>query len=110
MRNLLLTLTVVLVCGGVLPAAAQTADARYPVVSDSGRIEQLDFANSTMVVGGLRYGVVVDLKVEIGGSFGAFTMLRPGMRIRYDYLQISPTERRMVLIQELPANVDVEET
>ncbi len=91
-------------------AAATAAPSEYPVASDSGRIESLDFAGSTMVVGGMIYAVTLDTKVEINGSYGAFTMLRVGMPIHFDYLEISRTERRMVLIQELPPGVDPEET
>ncbi len=91
-------------------AGAETTATDYPVASDSGRIDSLSFADSTMIVGGMIYQVAIDAKVEINGSYGAFTMLRAGMPIHFEYLVISPTERRMVLIQELPAGVDPEET
>ncbi|MFU8815701.1 MAG: hypothetical protein ACNA7W_10175 [Pseudomonadales bacterium] len=91
-------------------AAAQIGADRYPEASRSGIIEALDFGGSNLIVSGYRYYVGVDTRVEIGGSYGAFTMLEPGMQIVFDYLVISPSERRMVRIQELPAHVKVEET
>ncbi len=104
-------LLMVLVVSGCLwsQATAQTG-AEYPIGSHAGVIESLDFGDSTMVVSGLLYEVPVDVQVEIGGSYGAFTMLTPGMRIRFDYLSVSPSERRMVKIQELPAEVQLDET
>ena len=103
-------LWMLLAAGLCLHAGGATADGRYPVASRSGVIEGLDFSASTMIVSGYRYRVPVDVQVEIAGSYGAFTMLRPGMRIRFDYLVVSPSERRMVLIQELPAHVKLEQT
>ena len=93
-------------CCLTVQAIAAMPGTSYPLASGSGVIESLSFADATMVVSGYRYRVAVDVKVEIGGSYGAFTMLKPGMPIRYEFLRISPTERRMVLIEELPPNVD----
>jgi hypothetical protein len=93
-----------------VPSLAQTADSRYPVASRAGVIESLSFSDSTLIISGYRYSVAVDAKVEIGGSYGAFTMLRPGMRVHYDYLVISPSARRIIQIQELPSNVVINET
>jgi hypothetical protein len=88
----------------------QAAAQSHPQASRAGVIEALDFASSSLIVSGYQYDVGVDTKVEIGGSYGAFTMLQPGMRIRFDYLVVSRSERRMVLIQELPAHVAIDET
>jgi len=106
------TRALLLILGLALSAAtvAQTAADRYPQASRSGVIDELDFAGSSMIVSGYLYHLAVDTEVEIGGSFGAFTLLRPGMQIRFDYLVISPSERRMVRIQQLPAHVRIEET
>jgi hypothetical protein len=107
-----LLLFVLLAIGAWLPlnAAAGTVDGRYPVASQAGIIEAVDFATASMIVSGYHYQVAIDARVEIGGTHGAFTMLRPDMRIRFDYLHISGTERRIILVQELPANVMLEET
>ena len=92
-----------------LAAAAQSARDVYPLSSHAGVIEDVDFASSTMVVSGYRYAVATDAEVEIGGSYGAFTMLRPGMRIAFEYLHISGSERLIVLVREVPDGVVLEE-
>jgi hypothetical protein len=93
---------------GLVLGPAAVAD--LPVASDAGEVQSLDFSAGKLIIGGLRYHMEVGAKVEIGGSYGAFTMLEPGMRVRFDYLVVSPSERRIVLIQELPANVRIDET
>lgn len=108
MKSLLCAL---LVLGAGLPlfSAGSTADSSFPVASHAGVIDQIDYASSSMIVSGYHYDVAVDARVEIGGTHGAFTMLQPGMRIRFDYLHVSGTERRVILVQELPPNVVLEE-
>lgn len=92
-----------------MAATAQSARDTYPMSSHAGVVEAVDYAASTMVVGGYRYGVATDVEVEIGGSYGAFTLLRPGMRIAFDYLHISGSERLIVLVRELPDGVVLDE-
>lgn len=103
---------IVILLSGLLSfqATAQTSPSPYPRATGTGIIEALDFDASTMVVSGYLYEVAVDTRVEIGGSYGAFTMLRPGMQIRFDYLRMSPSRRQMLVIEELPAGASVEET
>ena len=49
-----------------------------------GAIEQLDFDASTMVISGQRYSVSQTVKVEINGSYGAFTLLEIGMGVQFE--------------------------
>lgn len=114
-RGCLIGLLTGLAALGGVPAAAQQADDDGPpvatshaVVSRSGVIQELDLANNRMIVDGLEYGVAPDAKVEIGGSYGAFTMLRKGMKIYYEFLLISSNSRRIIKIQELPSDVAVD--
>lgn len=93
----------------LLSGAASAQDAgQYPLAEKAGVIQELDFAGNAMVIDGMQYDVAVDVDVEIGGSYGAFTMLQPDMRVRYEFLIISPESRRITLIQELPDNVELE--
>ncbi|MFW6092460.1 MAG: hypothetical protein ACODAC_00705 [Pseudomonadota bacterium] len=92
------------------PAGGQSVDQRHPVASRAGVVQDLDFGNRTMIISGYRYDVAVDAKVEISGSYGAFTMLRPGMKVSFDYQAISGTKRRIIDIREVPSDVEVEET
>jgi len=92
------------------PAGVVAQDAwRHGLAEDTGVIQGLDFAAQTMVIDGMDYTVAVDVKVEIGGSFGAFTMLQSGMRVYYEFRQISESSRLVTLIRELPGNVALEE-
>lgn len=93
-----------------LGQASGTSDAPYPLAQGSGIVRSVDYSRQTMVVSGYRYGVAADVEVEIAGSYGAFTMLQPGMRIYFEYLLVSPSERWMVTIREVPDGVSVEET
>ncbi|MEQ8857694.1 MAG: hypothetical protein RIC56_03530 [Pseudomonadales bacterium] len=89
-------------------AGAQAAQASG-LTEDTGVIQELDLAARTLVIDGMRYDIAVDMSVEIGGSYGAFTMLQPGMRVYFEYRRESPTVRRISLLRELPGDVDLEE-
>ena len=79
-----------------------TAQAAYPEKEGIGYIESIDFDASTLIVNGLRFRVATYAKVTIDGTFGAFTLLREGMLIRYDFQQISPTEREIFELETRP--------
>jgi hypothetical protein len=89
--------------------AARVPGASYPTATKYGVVQELDFSRSEMIVSGTRYHVAVDVQVEIAGSYGAFTMLRTGMKIHYAYLVISPSEREIIEIREIPPNAYMEE-
>jgi hypothetical protein len=78
------------------------AQAAYPEKEGIGYIESIDLDTSTLIVNGLRFRVATDAEVSIDGSFGAFTMLQEGMLIRYDFWQISPTEREIFQMETRP--------
>lgn len=60
---------------------------------DVGRIEVLDFERGTVQIDGYRYWTGPDLQVEINDSYGAFTMLRPGMYVEMRF-RIKPGGQR----------------
>ncbi len=41
----------------------------------------MDYAASKIVVGGVSYDIAPDANVQLGGSYGAFTMITPGMNV-----------------------------
>lgn len=96
------------------PALAQAEEAAEPdgpaTTEGAGVVQELDFAAGTLVIDGMRYQVAVDVKVEINGSYGAFTMLEEEMRVYFEYRYESPTERIVTLIRELPADVVLEQS
>ncbi|MCZ6619405.1 MAG: hypothetical protein O7E57_14880 [Gammaproteobacteria bacterium] len=85
------------------------AAALAPENTGTGTIQQLDFASGTMIVDGSRYHAAPELQVEIGGSYGAFTMLKVGMKIQLVYRLVSGSRRDVIEITELPESVFIEE-
>ncbi|HEY5680748.1 MAG TPA: hypothetical protein VIS55_11825 [Pseudomonadales bacterium] len=93
----------------MMASVAASAQAVYPEKIKTGTIQQLDFAAGSMIVDGYRYHTTPELRVEIAGSHGAFTMLEVGMKIRMSYLIISPSRRDLVEVVQIPDNVTLEE-
>ena len=89
-----------------IPASAQEV---YPEKIRTGTVQSLDFAGGSMIVDGYRYHTTPELRVEIAGSHGAFTMLEVGMKIRMAYLIVSPSRRDLVEVVQIPDNVTLEE-
>ncbi len=77
-----------------------------PLADGEGELQRLDFAANTMIINGYLYHVTDTTKVEIGGSFGAFTMLKEGMLVEFSFLRFDDGVRR---ITELFEVTEVEE-
>jgi hypothetical protein len=90
-----------------LGAGALAAQGR-PLAEGAGTVQEIDLAAETLIIDGMIYAAAVDVSVEIGGSYGAFTMLEPGMRVYYEFLRLSDRERIVTLIRELPEQVDLD--
>jgi hypothetical protein len=82
----------------VLPSYMAPEKQRY------GIIQELDFGANTMIFEGYRYRMAPELEVEIRGSYGAFTMLQPSMKALITYRVLSPSDREVVRIEQLPDN------
>ena len=91
------------ICIGValaLAGAAATAEeSSVGEAEGDGLIRGLDFASNSLVVGGHEYSVGVGTKVEIDGTFGAFTMLEPGMQTTFEYNNKPDGRREIVLLK-----------
>lgn len=74
-----------------------------------GVIQQLNFADGTLIVDGYRYHVLPDTQVEIAGSYGAFTMLEVGMQIHMVFNVVSSSRREVLQISQIPDNVMIEQ-
>jgi hypothetical protein len=72
----------VLVGAASLAPIASAADDDFQILSRQGVIESVDLQANQVVIGGVRYNVAVDANVQIGGSYGAFTLLQPGMSVK----------------------------
>ena len=83
------------------PAAASAEDGGKTRL---GTIQQLDFAAGSMIVDGYRYHTSPGVHVEIAGSYGAFTMLQVGMKEQILYRVVSPSQRDLVKVVQIPDN------
>ena len=59
-----------------------------------------------MVVGGVSYNMAADANVQLGGSYGAFTMITPGMNVSILVQRFIDTgERQIIEVKELAPGV-----
>ncbi len=93
----------------VLGAGAAMADSEYPISTSVGVVEDIDLAAGLLIIEGLRYSVAVDAEVQIAGSYGAFSMLLPGMKVLFIYRRIALTEREIIQIRQIPPSVNIEQ-
>ena len=101
---------VVIVCFAIGLLSSPFGWAQYAESEIQGQIELVDIPANTVMVNGLNYRVAFDARVEIGGTFGAFTLLQPGMKVRIVYHRISATEREAIELETLPNGTVIEGT
>jgi len=92
-----------------LMGAGGSAAAAVAEKTGTGTIQKLDFGAGTMIVDGNRYHSTPELRVEIAGSYGAFTMLEVGMKVQLVYRVVSASRRDVVEIIQIPDNYTIEE-
>ena len=106
MKTLPMALVVLLVAVFANPAEMD----EVPLEGREGTIHEVEISTNTLVIDGVRFHVALDAEVEIRGSYGAFTMLEPGMKVVYEYRIYSDTNVEIVLISQLPDNQELEES
>ena len=106
MKTLPMVLVVLLVAVFANPAEMD----EVAVEGREGTIHEVEINTNTLVIDGVRFHVALDAEVEIRGSYGAFTMLQPGMKVVYEYRIYSDTNVEIVLISQLPDNQELEES
>jgi len=70
-----------------------------------GTIHEIDNGDSMLLISGVTYYIAFDAKVEIGGSYGAPTMLTQGMNVRFTFHRYDDGRREITEIEELPDDV-----
>ena len=90
--------------GATMAASADLA----PEKELEGTIQSLDFGANTLIFEGTRFQMGVGAQVEIRGTYGAFTMLREGMKAVLTYRLLSESERVVTRIVQLPDNYPLE--
>ncbi|MEM9743598.1 MAG: hypothetical protein AAF918_13020 [Pseudomonadota bacterium] len=101
------------VLGVLLASSAAIAAADFAgeyESEDVGQIERIELSTNTAIIGGLSYVMDPGVRVEINNSYGAFSMLQPGMFVRIYFNELSATDRRAVFIEHLTNSAEWEET
>ena len=80
-------------------AGAQQYNA--PEAEGEGEIQGLNFGTYRALIGGYQYDVSQSVQVQIGGTFGAFTMLTEGMLVEFTFLQFSDGVRQITYMREV---------
>ena len=83
--------------------------SQYAETDRTGVIHKVELGAQSVIISGMRYRVAIDAHVEIDGTYGAFSMLREGMRVRFVCTLISPEEREIVRLETLPAGFVLED-
>jgi hypothetical protein len=96
---------VALVLLGVVAIAPVAIAEVEPVSIETieGEIHEIDYATLGTIISGVSYRIALDAKVGIGGSFGAPTMLTPGMNVVFTFHRYEDGERVIVVLDELPS-------
>ena len=95
----------------LLLAASSVQAVQYdaPRVVRSGVVQELSIATYEIIISGHRYQVSQTAEVEIAGSFGAYTLLQPGMRVTFEYLRFDDGRREIFRVRELLPNEVLEQ-
>jgi hypothetical protein len=98
--------TLLLIGAITIAPIAAADDSDFSVESRQGSVESLDTSKGTIIVGGVAYDVAPDANIQLGGSYGAFTLMAPGMNVKIMMKRYIDTGRREIIeIQELPPGV-----
>ena len=84
-----------------LAVTAQGSQYNAPEARRFGIIHEIDIANYEIIIEGYRYQMSQTAEVEIAGTYGAFTMLSPGMRVEFNYLRFDDGRREIFRVREL---------
>ena len=69
-----------------------------------GEIHKLDFAGQTLRLQALDFSISPDVRVEIGGDYGAFTLLEVGMAVEMRFWHYADGRREVFEIKQLAAS------
>ncbi len=72
-----------------------------PEAEGAGEVQALNFGGYDAVINGMMYSVNPNVRVEINGTYGAFTMLEEGMLVEFTYLQFSDGRREINFMREV---------
>ena len=85
------------------------ADYDPPLLERTGLVQELIPALNDVVIYGERFTVSYSAEIEIGSSYGAYSMLRPEMRVFFRYQLYDDGRKVIVYLRELAASESVDE-
>ncbi len=85
----------------LMSGQAWAQEYNAPEAEGEGEIQALDFGTYDTIINGTQYAVNPNVRVEIGGSYGAFTMLEEGMLVEFTFLQFSDGRREINFVREV---------
>ena len=96
-----LKLFVTVLLTGLLAVSAHAQEYNAPEAEGEGEIQALDFGDYDTVINGTMYLVNPNVRVEINGTYGAFTMLEEGMLVEFTFLHYSDGRREINFMREV---------
>ncbi|MEJ2131808.1 MAG: hypothetical protein P8Y95_09365 [Gammaproteobacteria bacterium] len=75
---------------------------------EEGIVHRIDHGAQTALINGLEYRFAANARVEVNGSFGAWSMLLPEMKVDFLYDDEGPARRTIVELHQLPADTEIE--
>ena len=90
-----------------MPASAQ--EYNLAEAENYGVIQELRPSLNDILIHGLDYNVSLTAEVEIGGTYGAYTLLQPGMRVFFRYHQHDDGRRVIFYLRELGSGESMED-
>ena len=96
-----------LLLAGMVSMAAFANDYAPAEVTREGIIDGVSLANSELTIMALRYGVSETAHIEIGGSYGALSMLSVGMRVAFTFNRYKDGRREIIKLRELAAHEEL---
>ena len=108
MKKMLIALALVLVAPS-WAAAAQGLNAGFSsddltLFHEQGTLFEMEWGSQTAIINGYRYHFAPDAKVQINGSYGAWSMLQEGTSVDFLFrLSSDMTHRTIVELYSLPS-------
>ncbi|MCZ6889864.1 MAG: hypothetical protein O7H39_15370 [Gammaproteobacteria bacterium] len=71
------------------------------IVESAGTIHDIDYGRNEAIISGVRYRFALDARVEIGGSYGAVSMLTNGMNVKFVFKRFANGAREITSAQQV---------
>jgi len=79
------------------------------LMHEQGIVHDIDYGGQTAYISGLDYYFAADARVQINGSFGAWSMLVRNMKVDFLFREDAQDRRTIVELYQLPSDYPIEE-